>query len=129
VLEILDHVAPSIADEEVERVRSQPCPECGGLTGVDIHKSHRIWSTVIYTTWMAESHFCGQSYAPKHQLKSLAFSGLFGWWTPSGFLVTPFQIIQNVKGMLRRGDRASDDLRRGVRIDFAQRILKQASRG
>jgi hypothetical protein len=40
---------------------------------------------------------------------------------------TPFQIIRNVKGMLRRGDRASDDLQRSVRIDFAQRILKQAS--
>jgi hypothetical protein len=73
VLEVLDHVAPSIVDEEIERVRSQPCPECGGLTGVDIHKSHRIWSAMVYTTWKTESHFCCQSCGRKHQLKSLAF--------------------------------------------------------
>jgi hypothetical protein len=128
VLEVLDHVAPSVVDQEIERVRLQPCPECGALTGVDIHKSHRIWSAMIYTTWRSTSHFCCQSCGRKHQLKSLAFSGLLGWWMPIGLLITPFQIMQNVKGMLRRGDRASNDLQRSVRIDFAQRLLERASR-
>jgi hypothetical protein len=129
VLEVLDHVAPSIVDEEIERVRLQPCPECGGHTGVDIHKSHRIWSAMLYTTWKTTSHFCCRACGRKHQLKSLAFSGLLGWWMPIGFFITPFQMVRNVKGILRRSDAASDDLQRSVRIDFAQRILKQAVDG
>src|SRR6202166_1364275 len=109
-LEVLDPVPPCVVDQEIERVRLQPCPECGALTGVDIHKSHRIWSAMIYTTWRSTSHFCCQSCGRKHQLKSLAFSGLLGWWMPIGLLITPFQIMQNVKGTFRRGDRASNDL-------------------
>jgi hypothetical protein len=127
VLEVLDRVAPSVMDEEIERVRWQPCPECGGLSGVDIHKSHRIWSALVYTRWSTSSHFCCQSCGRKHQLRSFAFSGLLGWWMPLGFLITPFQMVRNLKGMLRRGDLASDDLQRNVRIDFARRIA-EASR-
>jgi hypothetical protein len=128
VLEVLDHIAPVVVDKEIERVRSQPCPECGALSGVDIHKSHRIWSAMFYTTWKTNSHFCCQSCGRKHQLKSLAFSGLLGWWMPVGFFITPFQIMRNIRGIFRRGDAASDDLRRNVKIDFAQRILEQGAR-
>jgi hypothetical protein len=121
-LELLEDVPPSAIDRRVEQVRAGPCPECGGRANVDYHKSHRIWSAMIYTTWKTRTHFCCQSCGRKHQMKDAAFSGLLGWWMPIGFLVTPFQIGRNIAGMMRRGDQASADLVRSVKIDMAQRI-------
>jgi hypothetical protein len=55
-------------------------------------------------------------------MKDAAFSGLLGWWMPIGFCITPFQIGRNILGMMRRGDQASPDLVRFVRVDMAQRL-------
>ena len=122
VLELLDEVPPSAIDRCVDQVRTGPCPECGTRANVDYHKSHRIWSAMVYTTWNTRTHFCCQSCGRKHQMLGVAFSGLLGWWMPIGFFITPFQIARNIAGMLRRGDRPSSDLVRMVKIDMAERM-------
>jgi hypothetical protein len=129
VLELLDDVPPSIIDRRVEEVRAGPCSECGAQANVDFHKSHRIWSALFYTTWKTRTHFCCQGCGRRHQMKDAAFSGLLGWWMPLGFFITPFQVVRNIKGMMRRGDQASGDLVRSVKVAMARSMAAEPASG
>jgi hypothetical protein len=105
---------------QIEAVRNQPCPTCGGPGPLDIYHSHVACSIVVYTWWKTRTHFCCRQCARKEQAKALAICILTGWWGfPWGLFVTPWQIIRNVSGLIRSADQPSDELERAVRLNFA----------
>jgi hypothetical protein len=127
VLELLDALPPASIDQEIENARVGPCEECGARANVDIHKSHRVYSALVWTSWKTLSHFCCQSCGRRHQIKAIAFSGALGWWgIPFGLFITPYQLVRNVAGMLRRADRPSPDFVRVMRVALAERVASRA---
>jgi hypothetical protein len=65
----------------------------------------------------------------KHQIKAIAYSGFLGWWgVPFGLIVTPYQLVRNGAGMLRRADRPSPEFVRAIRVHLAERIAAAQAR-
>jgi hypothetical protein len=125
VLELLDQIPPSMIEDQIDKIRAGPCPECGSRASIDVHKSYKVYSALVWTSWRTRSHFCCQSCGRRHQAKALASSALLGWWgIPFGLLITPWQIVRNLLAMMRKADRASPDLERSVRIDLANALAR-----
>jgi hypothetical protein len=129
ILELLDAFAPAAIDEQIERERVGPCAECGARANIDIHKSHTVYSALVWTSWKTLSHVCCQSCGRRHQMKAIAYSGFLGWWgVPFGLIITPYQLIRNIGGMLRRADRPSPDFIRVMRVQLAERVAAARAR-
>jgi hypothetical protein len=112
-------------EDQIDKVRAGPCEECGARANIDVHKSYKVYSALVWTSWKTRSHFCCQSCGRRHQGKALVSSALLGWWgVPFGLLITPWQIMRNVLAMTRKADRASPDLERSVRIDLANALAR-----
>jgi hypothetical protein len=127
ILEVLDQFPPMVVDEEIVKMRSGPCKECGGLAPVDIYKSHQVYSALLWTSWKSIPHFCCQECGRKHQIKGMLYSLFLGWWgVPFGLIITPFQIIRNVIEMTRNSAQPSADFIRIARINLAQRVMASA---
>jgi hypothetical protein len=126
VLEILDHVTPAKIDAQIEAVRAQACPTCRGPGPVDVHHSHTVHSLLVYTSWKTKTHFCCRACARQEQAKALAYCLLAGWWGfPFGVLLTPWQIMRNIFGLMRSSDRPSRELERVVKLDLANNLVSQ----
>jgi hypothetical protein len=120
---------PAVIDELIEKERAGPCSECGARANIDIHKAHKVHSALVWTSWKSLSHVCCQSCGRKHQMKAIAYSGFLGWWgVPFGLIITPYQLVRNIAGMLRRADRPSPDFVRAVRVHLAERVATSQSR-
>jgi hypothetical protein len=49
-----------------------------------------------------------------------------GWWGfPFGLLVTPWQLMKNVSGLMRSSDHPSGELERIVKLDLANNLVSQ----
>jgi hypothetical protein len=56
-------------------------------------------------------------------MADIVYCALLGWWgVPFGLLITPWQILMNIGGLVRMSDGPSDELRRIVRIDLAIKL-------
>jgi hypothetical protein len=129
ILELLDAFPTAAIEKEIEKEHAGPCPECGARANIDIHKSHKVYSAFVWTSWKTQSHICCQSCGRKHQLKAIAYSGSLGWWgVPFGLIITPVQLLRNVAGMLRRADRPSNDFARTMRVHLAERVAAARTR-
>lgn len=127
ILELLDEFAPKVIDAEIQKLRTGPCEECGAQANIDIHKSYRVHSVVIWTQWRSLSHLCCQSCGRKHQWKAIGYSGTLGWWgLPFGPIITPIQIARNFFAIMRRADRPSPDFTRIMRVHLAERVSAAA---
>ena len=49
ILELLDSFPPAAIDEQIESERVGPCAECGARANIDIHKSHKVYSALVWT--------------------------------------------------------------------------------
>src|SRR5258706_4353758 len=129
ILQTLDLFPSSAINSYVENTRSGRCAECGAQAPSNIHKSYRVYSVLIYTSWKTLIHYCCQRCGRGHQGSSIVFSGLFGWWGfPFGILLTPWLIFKNIVEMTHRDDTASDDLRRIRKIELASRLQEPTFR-
>jgi hypothetical protein len=112
----------------VSEVHMAACPVCFGRGPIDVHKTHKIWSLVLLTSWNSFFHVCCRSCGIKKQLGALVFSGLLGWWGfPWGLIMTPIQIARNLGAMMKKTDpyRPSEELQEAVRFDLALQVLAQ----
>jgi hypothetical protein len=129
ILETLDLFPNSAINTYVENTRTGTCAECGAQALSNIHKSYRIYSVLIYTSWKTLIHYCCQRRGRRHQASAILFSSLLGWWGfPFGILVTPWFIVKNIIEMMRSDDRASNDLERIRKLELASRLLEPAFR-
>ena len=108
----------------VQSVHTGLCPECNGSGPVDVHMSHKIHSFLFYTSWSSTPRVCCRSCGKKSQAGGILYSLLLGWWgIPWGIIITPVQIVRNIKDLIYPPDPSSPSkrLEEIVRVDLAER--------
>lgn len=125
----LEAVPEAAIDRAIENAFRGPCNACGQHRNVDVFRSYRIWSALVYTRWETDVHVVCLSCARKRQWSDLAFSAVAGWWSARGILTTPFYILFNVVALLRRPDSnsPSEGFRKLVRMNLARHIAATTS--
>lgn len=112
---------------KLDELHRGPCPKCGGPGPVDVHRSYRICSAILVSRWTNIPEVCCKKCAIKSQVVGIVYSLLLGWWSvPWGIILTPLQVIKNIKAMFRKvtPDRPSIELQHVVRIGLAAKIAK-----
>jgi hypothetical protein len=128
-LQALEEFPDAIISGEIIKARNAGCPECGQASTIDVHKSHRAHSVVIWTTWQSHSHICCRRCARSHQWKAVGYTAALGWWgLPWGFIASPIQIGRNLVAMLRNSDQPSFDFVRTVRLNLARAVADSNAR-
>ena len=116
--------------EAAANVHRGLCPVCGGSGPVDVHTSHRIWSFVFMSSWSSKPVISCRPCGLRRQWGGLFFSAAAGWWGfPWGFIMTPVQIIKNLKGAASPPDptRPSSELVTMMRFLIVEQWAADAS--
>jgi hypothetical protein len=122
-LELLDNFPPLVIEAEIKKMQVASCGECLATGNIDVHKSHRVHSVILWTSWHTRQNICCSSCGRKHRWKAIGYSAALGWWgIPFGLIVTPIQIIRNIAGMMRSETRPSSDFIRICRLHLAERV-------
>ena len=119
-------LSDDVVHQHLLDLHAGPCPLCGGSGPVDVHTAHRVWSMLILTSWSSSSRVCCRSCGVKHQVGSIAFCTVLGWWGfPAGLAVTPIQIVRNLVAMLNppNPDLPSVELEHMLREGMASELL------
>jgi hypothetical protein len=109
----------------VQRLHVGPCPKCRGNGPVEVYRVHKVWSALIITSWSSVRQVSCRSCASKAQLGGIAFSLLLGWWGfPWGLILTPVQVVRNLRGLLRTPDpyRPSPELETVARVQLVSQL-------
>lgn len=114
------------------QIRRGACPACGRRQGpVDLHRSHRVYSALVYTQWQSRVLVACRPCARKALLSDALFSLVLGWWgVPWGLLATPVQIGRNVAALLapeRAANAPSPPLEAHVRRLLAAQALSSGA--
>ena len=126
----INRAAEQIPNEHVEQLandlHSGTCPKCEKHGPIDIHKSHCVYSVILYTKSETLEHLLCKKCATKQQAIDLIASLLLGWWgIPFGIIITPIQIIKNVISMCQNPglNGPSDDLKQRARLILASNAM------
>jgi hypothetical protein len=122
ILRDATQVPESAVLPRVWEIRNGRCPACSGPGPVELHKSYRVWSGLIMTSYSTRQNICCSRCARRARLKDAAFSFAFGWWGfPWGLIWTPIQVIRNLAAMTRAEDATvpSPELVMVVRLQLA----------
>ena len=126
----INRIASQIPNEHVEQLANElyrgRCPKCNNLGPIDIHKSHSVYSIIIYTKYETHDLLLCKKCATKQQTTDLIGSLLLGWWgLPFGIIITPIQIIRNVISMRQTPGLhgPSDDLKQRARLILASHTI------
>jgi hypothetical protein len=124
LLGYLEKVPQEKIDSIIEQSHSGPCSSCGHSQTVDVYQSYRIWSALIYSRWENQSYVVCQDCARQRQWGDLMFCLAAGWWSPHGFLITPFFVAFNILALVHRLDPAlpSERFSKLVRMNLARRL-------
>jgi hypothetical protein len=127
LLGYLAQVPQAKIESVIEQSHRGPCDSCGGHRCIDVHKSYRIWSALIYSRWETGTYLACQDCSRQQAFSNLAFCTIAGWWSPPGFLATPFFIVFNLFALFRRLDptRPSEGFRKLIRMNLARKIASQ----
>jgi hypothetical protein len=131
LLKVAGHVPAESMQSEITRLHKGTCPRCGGAGPVDVHRSYRVWSAMVLTSWSTVPVLGCRSCARKSQLGGAAFCLFLGWWgIPWGLIMTPIQITKNVVGMFTgpHPARPSADLEKFVRVAIGAQLVQQSQR-
>jgi hypothetical protein len=112
-------------EKNVRAIHEGNCPQCARPGQVDVHNCHKVAPMLFATRWSSQPEVCCRRCGLRHQLGSLLYSLLLGWWGfPWGLIVTPLQIARNLRGMLFAPDprAASPSLEKKVAIRLASRM-------
>lgn len=127
LLQLAERVSTSVVRTRVAEFHQGRCPVCGGPGPCDVHRTYKVWSAVFATHWSATPRVSCRSCATKSQLAGALSSFLLGWWgLPWGLIMTPVQIVRNLRAIVRGPNPAepSLDLERLVRVGLAARTAK-----
>jgi hypothetical protein len=127
LLRKLDHIPQNKIDSFIVSQHQGPCPRCGKNSSIDVHKSYRIWSALVYAQWQTNEFIACKKCARAQQLADLSTCIAAGWWSPHGFFVTPFFVIFNIAARLRHHDPAtpSDRFSKLARLILARHLANQ----
>lgn len=111
----------------VRQVHQGNCPRCSGEGPVDVYKSYRVWSALFLTSWSIRPTVCCRSCGTKKTLLDTLYSTALGWWgVPWGVVMTPVQIVRNIKALIQRPNPKvpTAELERMVRLHMASSIAQ-----
>jgi len=94
---------------------------------VDVYKSYRVWSALFLTSWSIRPTVCCRSCGTKKTLLDTLYSTALGWWgVPWGVVMTPVQIVRNIKALIQRPNPKvpTAELERMVRLHMASSIAQ-----
>ena len=130
LLSKLERIPQNKIDAFVMAQHAGPCPKCDQNSTVDVYQSYRIWSAFVYTRWETERYVACAKCARERQSTDLAICLSLGWWSPQGFLTTPFYVVFNIAAMLRRPNAAvpSERFFKLTRLNLARHSLIGASK-
>ncbi|MDT9598890.1 J domain-containing protein [Sphingosinicella rhizophila] len=94
--------APNGHEAAPKRVRIPvplTCSRCGEATAQPRQASYASIFSLLLLSWRKESSgiFC-PSCARRESLRSSLISGLFGWWSLPGLVLTPLAVLRNARG-------------------------------
>jgi hypothetical protein len=123
LLGYLDQVPSAEVESFIEKLHLGPCESCRNNRNVDVYHSHRIWSLFVYSKFETNSYIACRGCATERQLSDLMFCMGAGWWSPHGFLATPFFIVLNFVALMNRVDPTvpSERFRKFARMELARR--------
>jgi hypothetical protein len=101
LLSYLDHLPMNKIESFIMQEHEGPCSSCGKNRNVDVYSSYQIWSALIYSKWWTNTFVACHKCPRIKQAKDLTFCLTAGWWSPHGFLITPFQAVFNIAALLR----------------------------
>ena len=127
LLDLSNQLPLEAVQHQIDQVFRGQCPKCHGPGPVDVHKSFRVWSMLLMTSWRTTPLIACRSCGRKAQMTDALVSLLVGWWGfPWGLVMTPVQIGRNIAGALKaEPERPSPDLETAVRIMIASRAAKR----
>ena len=120
-------IPDSAVSPRIWEIRNGRCPACSGPGPVDLHKSYRVWSGLIMTSYSTRHNICCAGCARRARMKDALFSLAFGWWGfPWGLIWTPIQVIRNLAALMRAEDSTvpSPELVSIVRLQLAAAAAK-----
>ena len=125
------HEIPAhVVNDRVWSVFHGMCPKCGGPGPVDVHKSHRVVSALVITSWNNRLAVSCRSCANRARVRDTLLSFGLGWWAvPWGIIMTPIQIGRNISALLSRSDsvQPSAHLRTLVRLNMLEELVARPS--
>src|SRR5262245_48403802 len=99
-VEMTNQIPHDVIEQQIDAVHQGACPNCKGRGPVDVHRSYRVWSALVLTSWSNPVHVSCRSCAVKSQITSTLFCLVLGWWGfPFGLIMTPVQIFRNFIAM------------------------------
>jgi hypothetical protein len=128
-LTVADKVPDTMVEEYAQEVHSGACPLCNQPGTIDVHTSHKIWSLLTVSSLSRKSIICCNGCGFKKKAGDIAFCLVFGWWSMTGILLTPFQVFRNLLEFfnLPHPDYPSDHLKQMLRGELAKAMLKAQS--
>ena len=129
LLTIARQIPQDVIREHTNAVYRGMCPVCHGPGPVEVHRSYRIWSALILTSWRTVPRISCRRCALKAQAGGATLSLLFGWWGfPWGFIMTPIQIGRNVAAMFRNSSEQnapSAELEQAIGMTLASQFAQR----
>jgi hypothetical protein len=127
LLSLLNRIPQDKIDALIKSEHAGPCPRCGENRSIDVYTSYQIWSALVYSRWQTKQYVACQQCARQQQVSDLGLCLSTGWWSPIGFLITPFFVIFNLAGLLRRQNPAvpSDRFRKLTRLHLARHLANR----
>ncbi len=123
-------VPDAVIDKTVLDIFHGRCPQCKGDGPVDLRSSYVVWSAFLFTRFYNDSKLCCSKCGRINKVKSFFISGIAGWWGfPTGFVVTPVQLVRNLIGLTDADTRdPSAALREFVSIELLHKAAEQGRR-
>jgi hypothetical protein len=103
---------------------------CGENRSIDVYKSYRIWSALVYSQWREGQYVACQRCARAQQAADLALCLTAGWWSPWGLFITPFFAAFNIAGLVHHPDpgQPSERFRKLTRLNLARHLANLQGR-
>ncbi|WP_040252177.1 hypothetical protein [Psychroserpens mesophilus] len=94
-----------------DKILNLNCPNCGNkynkLSG---QKLTTIISFIIYSSKNTKKRILCDSCAKKNRIESLLTTGILGWWSLKGLIVTPYTIINEIINISFHKEKISDGI-------------------
>lgn len=121
-------LSPEYIARKTIQIHQGRCPKCNGPGPVDVHTPHRVYSLSSMTSWPSIPEIGCRPCGIKRRAGGAVFSSLLGWWGfPWGLIMTPVQIVRNIKDILAYSEngRTADKLAHAVKSWMAQKLIEK----
>lgn len=124
-LAVSQQIPADIVRERVRSVFNGACPKCAGPGPIALHSSHRVVSALFVTSWKTQTALACKTCGNKARIRDGLVSLGLGWWGLVGLVMTPVQIVRNIRSFWFESDanQPSQALENLVRREMAEDLV------